>query len=91
MKTILVLIWVSAGLFGTVVAAERTVILGVEKMTCALCPFTVSKAIEGVEGVSSVEVDFGSQTATVTFDDSVTDIDTVAAASTNAGYPAVLK
>ena len=76
------------GLSGTAYAGEQTVTLAVDKMTCALCPFTVSTAIENVDGVSAVDVDFANKTAKVTFDDSVTDIGTVAAASTNAGYPA---
>jgi len=57
-------------------------------MTCALCPVTVKKAMEGVPGVSSVTVDFDAKTATVVFDPSVTSADAIASASTNAGYPA---
>lgn len=79
------------GLIGTASAEPKSVVLAVEKMNCALCPFTVSKAIENVNGVSSVDVDYSSKTATVTFDDAITDVDTVAAASTNAGYPASQK
>ena len=40
------------------------------------------------EGVKSVDVDYASKTAEVAFDDTVTDVNKVAAASTNAGYPA---
>lgn len=36
------------------VAAEQTVTFTVENMTCALCPFTVKRAMEGVEGVTAV-------------------------------------
>ena len=57
-------------------------------MTCALCPVTVKKAMEGVAGVKSVTVDFDAKTATAVFDPSVTNADAIAAASTNAGYPA---
>lgn len=60
----------------------------VEKMTCAACPITVRTAITRVAGVRSVEVDFESKTATVTFDPSVTTADEIARASANAGYPA---
>ena len=74
------------------VSAETTKLtLAVAKKTCALCPFTASKAIENVEGVTSVDVDYASKTAEVTFDDTVTDVNTVAATSTNAGYPATPK
>ncbi|PWE29843.1 heavy metal transporter [Maritimibacter sp. 55A14] len=60
----------------------------IENMTCAMCPITVRKAMEGVEGVRSVQVDFEAKTATVVFDPSATSAAAIAAASTNAGYPA---
>jgi len=69
-------------------AAERTATLDVKNMTCALCPFTVSTAIKAVEGVVSVNVSLDEGTAKVVFDDAVTGIDTLARASTDAGYPA---
>ena len=69
-------------------AAVQTTTFSVENMTCALCPVTVKKAMEGVAGVKSVTVDFDAKTATAVFDPSVTNADAIAAASTNAGYPA---
>ena len=88
MKHILASIVLVFGLSGTAMAGKQTVTLAVAKMTCALCPLTVSTALEKVEGVSEVDVDFASKTAKVTFDNAVTDVNAVAAASTNAGYPA---
>jgi len=73
------------------VAAAQTATFAVQNMTCALCPVTVRKAMEGVAGVKSVAVDFDAKTATVVFDPSVTSIEAIAAASTNAGYPAMAK
>jgi len=73
---------------GAAWAAERSVTLDIQNMTCALCPITVSTAIKGVEGVRTVDVNFEAKTATVVFDDAVANVDTVAQASTNAGYPA---
>ena len=58
------------------VAAEQTVTFAVDNMTCALCPVTVKRAMEGVAGVRAVEIVFEARTATV------------AMASANAGYPA---
>lgn len=90
MKTVL-LTAVLAACFGTalpVVAAEQTVTMDIEKMTCALCPLTVRKAMERVDGVQDVEVDFASKIAIVTFDDSKTTASAVAQASTEVGYPA---
>jgi len=72
-------------------AAERTVTLAVEKMTCALCPITVRRAIEDVTGVKRVEVDFESKTAIVVFDDAQATIPEIAEASRLAGYPATPK
>ncbi|MHC0055544.1 heavy-metal-associated domain-containing protein [Actibacterium sp. D379-3] len=72
-------------------SSEQTVTFDVPGMTCALCPVTVRKAMESVEGVRLVTVDFGARTATVVFDPSVTSIDFIAAASANAGYPAAVK
>lgn len=73
------------------VAAAQTTTFVIQNMTCALCPVTVKKAMEGVAGVESVSVDFDAKTATVVFDPSVTSPDAIAAASTNAGYPASIK
>ena len=69
-------------------AANQTVTMSVEKMSCALCPLTVRKAMERVEGVQDVEVDFDTKTATVEFDDTKTTAAEVAQASTDVGYPA---
>ena len=71
------------------VAAEpRTVTLGVEHMTCAACPITVRKALSQVAGVSASRVDMKTHTATVTFDAARTTPEALAAAVTDAGYPA---
>lgn len=69
-------------------AAMRTVTLAVDNMYCASCPFIVKEAIADVAGVSDVTVSFESKTATVTFDETVTDVASLAAASASAGYPA---
>ena len=70
------------------VAAEQTVTFAVDNMTCALCPVTVKRAMEGVAGVRAVEIDFDARTATVIFDTAATSADAIATASANAGYPA---
>jgi mercuric ion binding protein len=73
----------------SVTAAEvQPVTFEIENMTCALCPVTVRKAMEGVEGVRSVEIDFDARTARVVFDPAIATSESIAAASTNAGYPA---
>ncbi len=67
---------------------ERIQTFAIENMTCAACPITVKKAMSGVDGVRAVNVDFDAKTATVVYDPSVATADEIAAASTNAGYPA---
>lgn len=71
-------------------AAEttQTTVFAVENMTCPLCPVTVRKAMEQVNGVKSVTVDFDAKTATVVFDPAQATPDQIAKASAGAGYPA---
>jgi periplasmic mercuric ion binding protein len=68
--------------------AEQTTVFDIENMTCALCPVTVKTAMEAVTGVAAVEINFDAKTATVIFDPSVANVETIGIASTNAGYPA---
>jgi len=59
-------------------------ILTIEGMSCQHCVMSVKKAIEGISGVSSVDVSIGN--AKVTFDGSKTNRDEIAKAVVNAGY-----
>jgi copper chaperone len=58
--------------------------LKIEGMSCGHCVMSVKKAIDGVEGVSTSDVEVGS--AKVTYDESKTDSDAIAGAVTSAGY-----
>ncbi len=69
-------------------SSEQTVAFSIEKMTCAMCPITVRKAMEKIEGVKSVVVDYDTKTATVIFDPAVATPAQIGAASTSVGYPA---
>lgn len=71
--------------------SERTATFDVPGMYCALCPVTVKKAMESVEGVMSVTIDFEARTATVAFDPAKATIEAIGAASANAGYPAEVR
>jgi len=71
-------------------ATEMTAIFSVNKMTCAVCPLTVQKAMEHVDGVLDAKVDFDKKTATVKYDDERTGPKEIANASTEVGYPATL-
>ena len=69
-------------------AAQQQTTFAIEHMTCATCPITVRRAMESVPGVNSVEVDFAAKTARATYDPARATAAQIAAASTNAGYPA---
>lgn len=71
-------------------AQARTASFAVDNMTCAACPITVRTAMSRVDGVRSVEVDFESKRATVTYDAARATPEAIAAASASAGYPARL-
>lgn len=69
-------------------AAQRTVTLAVDNMTCPACPITVKKAMSKVDGVSKVEINYEKREAVVTFDDAKASLERIAKASADAGYPA---
>jgi len=69
-------------------AAERTVRMHVENMTCVACPIAVRTAMERVPGVKDVKVDFEDKAATVVFDDDQAAVSEIAEASRLAGFPA---
>ena len=69
-------------------AAEQLVTLQVENMTCPLCHITVQAALEKVPGVRDVHVDRREAKVAIVYDDTATNAAELAAASTNAGYPA---
>ncbi len=72
-------------------AAEKTVTLAVQHMTCAACPRTVKASLQAVPGVTNVVVSAEDKTAVVTFDDSKAEADALVKATTNAGYPSTPK
>jgi periplasmic mercuric ion binding protein len=75
----------------SVMAANRSVMLVIQNMTCSVCPLTVKKALSQVNGLEGVEIDYESKIATVTFDDAETTTEKLTEATTNAGYPSTVK
>ena len=73
---------------GAAAVHAQTAKFAIANMTCATCPITVNKAMRRVKGVSAVKIDFAAKTATVQFDPALTNPARIAAASTDAGYPA---
>ena len=72
------------------VAATRTVTLSVPGMNCAACPITVKKALGNVPGVSRTEVSLDRREATVTFDDSRSNLEALTRATQDSGYPSTV-
>lgn len=64
-----------------------TAVLAVDNMTCQACPITVRKALRAVPGVTEVQADLKTQTATVHYDPSKTNVEALQQATGNAGYP----
>ncbi len=83
-----VCVWSS---IGPAVAAEKTVTLAVENMTCASCPYIVKESLGAVPGVKSVDVSFETQSATVVFEDTLTTLESLTKTTTDAGYPSLVK
>lgn len=63
----------------------------IEGMTCVVCSNTCAKAIGKIDGVTEVNVNFASGASEVTFDETKTDLQTIAAAVQKAGYRPVLQ
>jgi mercuric ion binding protein len=72
-------------------AAEKTVTLAVENMTCTACPHIVKGSLAAVPGVSNVVISFEDKTATVSYDDTKAAIPALVHATTDAGYPSAPK
>jgi len=72
-------------------ATPKTVTLDVQNMTCPVCPITVKKSLEKVDGVGAVKVDSDTKTATVTYDPDKAQPEALLKATTNAGFPSTVQ
>ncbi|HYS12961.1 MAG TPA: mercury resistance system periplasmic binding protein MerP [Burkholderiaceae bacterium] len=87
MKAPLLVCALLATLSASAFAAAKTVTLSIPTMDCPVCPITVKKALHKVPGVGAAEVNLDKRQATVTFDDTKTNIDALTRATRDAGYP----
>lgn len=62
------------------------VVFEVDGMTCNHCRMNVEKALKGVKGVSSAEVNLAKKSAAVSFDENVCSIPALKDAIEQAGY-----
>lgn len=74
-------------------AAERTVTLDVENVSCVTCAPIVKRTLSRVPGVARVVVTerAGAAVATVTFDDQRVTPEALAVATTNVGFPSQVR
>lgn len=70
-------------------AVEQTVTLKVNGMSCASCPYQVQSALKRVNGVKAATASLENGNAVVTFDDAVTNVAALTAATTSVGFPSV--
>ena len=68
--------------------AERTLVLTIENMHCETCPLPVAGAIDKGDGVLDLALDAVKGRVTVTYDDSITNWETIASAADQEGYQA---
>ena len=67
-------------------AANKTVTLAVDGMTCTGCENTIQEAVNKVAGVTAIKASHLDSTAVVTFDSTQTTIQAIGDAITEAGY-----
>jgi copper chaperone len=72
------------GLFGK----SKTIVLGVEGMTCGHCVMNVTKTLKGLKGVKDAKVELEAKKATVTYDPSKVDEKAMIAAIVEIGFQA---
>ncbi len=72
-------------------AQPQVVTLDLPTMNCAICPFTVKKALNKVDGVTDANVSYEKKQAVVSYDDAKTNPEALTKATTNAGYPSTIK
>ena len=58
----------------------------IEGMTCTSCVGHITRAVQKVDGVESVKVDLGSESAIVGFDAEKTSLEAISEAIVHAGY-----
>ncbi|MDT7531280.1 cation transporter [Sphingopyxis sp. SE2] len=96
MKTVIRTVLTAAAVMGVTsgaLAAPRTATLQIKNVSCVTCVPIVKRTLSRVSGVTKVAVveKAGIATATVSFDDAKVAPAALAAAASEAGYPAVVK
>lgn len=90
MKRLILILLLLGIIPSNILAEEKTITLSVPGMNCPVCPITVRKSLEGVDGVTNAQVDYGSKSATVTYNDQQANPDSLMKATENVGYPSTI-
>ncbi len=70
--------------------ANQTQIISIEGMTCGGCVASVHTATADIDGLENISIELADNQATVTFDDSKTSAEKIAAAIDDAGFDAAV-
>ena len=70
--------------------ANQTRIIKIDGLTCGGCVASVHNATADIEGLDDISIELADNQATVTFDDSKTSVETIAAAIEDAGFDATV-
>ena len=70
--------------------ANQTRIIKIDGMTCGGCVASVHSATTDIDGLDTMSVELDTNQATVTFDDSKTSAEAIAAAIDDAGFEATV-
>ncbi|MGH6936956.1 MAG: cation transporter [Methylocella sp.] len=89
-KTFIPMVLALGALASPAFAGETTVTLAVRNWYCKACPHVIKQSLAAVPGVINVAVSDKKKTASVTFDDTKTDVKSLTQATTEAGYPSFL-
>ena len=69
---------------------NQTRIISIEGMTCGGCVASVHTATADIDGLENISIELADNQATVTFDDSKTSAEKIAAAIDDAGFDAAV-
>ncbi|MBL4642842.1 MAG: cation transporter [Flavobacteriaceae bacterium] len=71
-------------------AADKTIKLSLPSMSCASCPYIVKGSINMLDGIKSVEATMKDLSATVTYDDTLTNVEEIREATADVGFPSTV-
>lgn len=73
---------------GQLIASENTTEISLPTIQCGMCVRTIEKALNKVDGIINIGVNVENKKATVTYDDTKTDLSKIETAISKAGYDA---